>query len=492
MFMNFFRTRWMRGAFLFLATTLPVAQALELGTVSMATVPARSMQSVAFSTSKAGFTRFALKVGGVAFTTTASSADGSSVTALRYDSTAADGKRLIARLRLADGSITEHAVPAPDWIHVPLARLVQSGDTGAVTLFGELQDKQQEAKMRESDAMIANYHPALANTLLGLRLIHADMLVIEKNATDLFTEKGKYILGEGEKAPTAADLKANHASYMAVKNWVTKQPLKFSSYVTGDIGSRITYAAKGKELALSGDPTWYCWRHDSAQLAKLQNAKTRTMSPDAFALWQIGERETMFREEAAKLLKGVQGAGEDQHEARDLAILLKAKAAADKRMLGSLLGRAAGKPAPLLFDPVRIKQVLATGDGEKLAAEVESVMAKVKQLAQTDDKRFDSVLMEFRQTRQEIETESASLNVIQMPDYTSKISAVIKKKGGINPTVYKALKTSVQVAALMRAAKLADPDAFKRFVASVAAVQPGAKLPAGFAVKTPTVYPRSE
>jgi hypothetical protein len=56
-------------AILIIALPVVVA-ALELGSLSMASVPAKSL-SVAFSSAPRGFARFAFRVDGVAFTTTA-------------------------------------------------------------------------------------------------------------------------------------------------------------------------------------------------------------------------------------------------------------------------------------------------------------------------------------------------------------------------------------------------------------------------------------
>jgi hypothetical protein len=256
---GFGKLRWLGLALYFFASSL---FALDLGGISWATAPARPLTAITFSSSPVAFARFARAVGGVAFTTVAQGKDGLTVIALAYDSAQRDGSRLKVTLSDRGGSRRTVTGQIFDWQLVPLARFVRSGGEGAVTLFGELQDEARQERALQNGDMIANYHPALENTLLGLRLMQADLLVIEPRATDLFKEKGHYVLGAGEKAPNTEQLAANLKGFFRVHEWLDGQPEKFQSYIVSDIGRTVTFSFLENRLVLTGEPVWLCWRSE--------------------------------------------------------------------------------------------------------------------------------------------------------------------------------------------------------------------------------------
>jgi hypothetical protein len=174
---------------------LSSALALDIGTRSLLVAEAAPMKSLTLAPTRASFTRFAVRVGGVAFTTTASSGDGSRILGIRYEPSAPDGTRLVLDLLGTNGKQVAAALPAMDWVALPLARFVDTGAHGAVTLFGSLKDPAEEAKYRSGrEAMIANYHAEVKDTLVGLRLLQADMTLIENQTDDIFKDNGRYLL----------------------------------------------------------------------------------------------------------------------------------------------------------------------------------------------------------------------------------------------------------------------------------------------------------
>lgn len=50
-----------------------------------------------------------------------------------------------------------------------------------------------------------NYHAALSDTLLGLRVLMGDPLIIEPDCADPPRQGDEYVLGEGEAAPDVAE-----------------------------------------------------------------------------------------------------------------------------------------------------------------------------------------------------------------------------------------------------------------------------------------------
>lgn len=475
-----------RVVVVFMMCILPLAQALELGAMSMAHVPAKSMSTIAFSTSPKVFSRFAMAVGGVAFTNTATSTDGSKILGLVYNASAPDGARLRIKVETADGKVQTLPLEAPDWIHIPLARFVASDATGAVTLFGELEDAAQERRFKEENhAMIANYHPALKDTLLGLRLLQADMLIIENNATDLFKDKGKYILGKGEAAPSQQDLRRNHAGFTAVKHWIGKQSEEFTSYVTGDVGSTIQYSVTNEKLNISGTPNWYCWRHNDKKIDDAVMRNARTMSSDAFVIFSIRSLDERIKKAVLDRLRTTSAASE---EARDAAAKKSAELVV-KKTAGDILSHPESTGKLTLIKRAELERAYSVSDTKEIYRLFKSAIGQLNSIEEKDE-RIDKIRQEFSTLSQANEKAAEQVAVIQMKKYSEALSVEIRKAGGINPPVFDALQKSVHIAAVMRAAKAKDPDGYKQYVASIKQVPLKFSNPPGYVLQTPTVYPR--
>ena len=112
----------------------------------------------------------------------------------------------------------------------------------------------------EAHEHVFNYHKALDNTLVGLRLLQADMLIIEPTAADLFREDGRLILGAGE---TGHDVEHNRDRFDQLADWQDTRKAngdKYQSYVVGDMHQQVTFAASNGRLAFTGAPYWNAWR----------------------------------------------------------------------------------------------------------------------------------------------------------------------------------------------------------------------------------------
>ena len=108
---------------------------------------------------------------------------------LNYDPTRRDGERLSV---VGDGR--EHVAPLFDWQLRPIAMFADSEFTAAVSLFGD-------GPNRDAYYYI-EMHEAFENTLLGMRLLHANILLM--NLTDhwqLPRLHGRTVLGAGERLP---------------------------------------------------------------------------------------------------------------------------------------------------------------------------------------------------------------------------------------------------------------------------------------------------
>ena len=73
---------------------------------------------------------------------------------------------------------------------------------------------------------------------------------------------------------------------------------------------------------------------------------------------------------------------------------------------------------------------------------------------------------------------------------SGSISQKIAAFGGINAIVYRSLIRSVRYAALLRHYRLQNASGFESLAASVRSADIRPEVPAGLAIKTPTIYPR--
>ena len=232
--------------------------------------------------------RFFRGVGGVAFSAVAKGQLGRVVTELRYDPTALDGQRLVIVTSSPNGTPTTVRGAIYDWQLVPIANYANDENGSAVTLFGRLSDQTREADTHSARGRVINYHPQLDNTLLGLRLFQADILIFQPNAADLFSQNGQAILGAGERGH---DLAKNQDRYRQIAQWQESQEQlgnSYQSYVVGDLDQQVTFAVQGGAISFTGSPYWAAWRpkhRSSADRAKIERLaddyRTKAESHDA-------------------------------------------------------------------------------------------------------------------------------------------------------------------------------------------------------------------
>ena len=243
---------------------------LALGHLNFSYPPAKELENPLHLREGLKSFGYLSSVGGIAFGAVAAPAEGYKVTALFYDSGRPDGQRL--SVTLVDAKSAKRTVTASiyDWQLVPIAKFASGDQHACFTLFGKLIDEADEKERRSRDERILNYHPVFADTLLGLRLLQADILILDPAAADMPRENSELVLGAGESAP---DVEANLARlarvHEAIRGLEESHGGRFSSYVICDQGQRVTFGAVEKELVLSGNPFWYLWRY-------------KTTDPDAF------------------------------------------------------------------------------------------------------------------------------------------------------------------------------------------------------------------
>lgn len=254
------RTRLFCIVLLLLSWTNVSAQ-LELGPNRLLNAPAPTLSNPSHMRIRLRSRGFVGKVGGVAFGETATPARPFSLTglSLSYRPEKSDGNRLWVTV-----NGREFSAPIYDWQLVPTAKFADSPYKSCVTLFGELNDREEGERLLQKGEGVLNYHPAFVDTLLGLRLFQLDILVSEPYATELPAQNGRYIMGNGESPPDSnANIKGWNAITGLRKELNSRLGVKTRSYVVTDEGRDIRFDFGGSRMYITGEPYIYFWLYKS-------------------------------------------------------------------------------------------------------------------------------------------------------------------------------------------------------------------------------------
>lgn len=232
----------------------------ELGPNRLLNAPAPTLSNPSHLRIRLRSPRFVASVGGVAFGATAVPAGGSNLAnvLLSYRPEEKDGNRLWI-------TVDRRQFPTPiyDWQLVPIAKFADSPYKSCVTLFGELNDREEGRRLLRNGDGVINYHPAFVDTLLGLRLFQLDILIDEPYATDLPKQSGRYILGSGETAPNSnANIGGWNAFVRFSERLLSELRMeKIRSYVITDEGRDVRFSFDSGGLNITGEPYIYFWLH---------------------------------------------------------------------------------------------------------------------------------------------------------------------------------------------------------------------------------------
>ncbi len=221
---------------------------------------------------------FVSRVGGVAFAQVARPAETfpEGRIRLRYRKDAPDA----SHLSVQTGEGDPFNAPIPDWLLLPIARFADSRFDSCVSLFGP-----------KTTATVYDvvYHTAFQDTLLGVRLLQADMLLFNLAETWRLPALGSSIpLGFGETAPTALDRDAATRIQSVVRQ------ATFQSWVMTDEGVDVHFDATDGTLRLSGEPYYYFWTSDSRDI-QAQQQELRRQAAEAEAAGNISRRNQLVR-----------------------------------------------------------------------------------------------------------------------------------------------------------------------------------------------------
>lgn len=164
----------------------------------------------------------------------------SQVPQLRYDPSQPDGSRLSVTV---GGKV--HHPWLPDWQLKPIALLADSQYTADVSLFGDGPDREH--------FFYVQFHPALKDTLLGLRLLQADVMLIDPDSLRHVPEfNGHAVLGLGEQLPD--EVKSAEASTKLQED-MAHHPIQ--SWILTDIDAPIRVTQTTDKFSVFAKPYYY-------------------------------------------------------------------------------------------------------------------------------------------------------------------------------------------------------------------------------------------
>ncbi len=259
---NMFRQKCVVLAVLFVLLFPQLGRsALTLGTKTFDDPPAKPLNNPAKLASGFQSLNFRSRVGGVAFGGVAIGVADAVVVEMNYDPLRNDGERLRVTVQRKDGSQVEAVAPIYDWQLIPIVKFAGGNEDACFTLFGELADAVATQAELAKKSRVLNYHPAFADTLLGLRLFQADIMIFDMDATDLPKDDGIYLLGSGEQRP---DIATNQAAFFSLQQRIDEirktAGKNHRSYLICDQGQQVTFDVREGLLVLTGQPIWSCWR----------------------------------------------------------------------------------------------------------------------------------------------------------------------------------------------------------------------------------------
>src|SRR5262249_3544273 len=113
--------------------------------------------------------------------------------------------------------------------------------------------------------MVFNYAPAIDGTLIGLRLMQAD-IITNVSYSDLFQRDEHYLLGAGEVAPTPAEISARGR----VRDAVGRRPPHFRSYIRTDAVREIRFSFPQDKVVIRGEPVYRLWNTRPAEDERIE------------------------------------------------------------------------------------------------------------------------------------------------------------------------------------------------------------------------------
>lgn len=387
---------------------------------------------------------FVGRIGGVAFDSEAKPANGVAVNTISLNylpNTKPDGQRLSV-------IINGRAVSAPiyDWQLIPIAKFANSDSYSCFTLFGDLNNSAEQARVLERGGRILNYHQDFVNTLIGLRLFQLDNLIINPYSYELPKDANGYVLGAGESAP---NIQANRSGLQTFRSFQEQNEELFDkgqSYVISDRDKPVNFDLRNNKLNLHGEPSYYFWRMDETAWARLRT----------------NEAQKQLRDELLAELKGLSQAN---------------PSAAPKTLLITQLLRDVDNYEKEIGDYrllIYLRQSELVGLLSTKGATPQIIRASRRAIL--NQQSLESLLKQLMVLRA-LTTVQQAAPVAELSDKVSRETAMLR---AINPAVWDAGVTVMQYAAFFRYCKQKNPqqwDVFMRQIKRAPAPPPSVITP---------------
>ncbi len=257
---------WMIPAGGIRADLAPSDSVYELGSYRLLVMPAETLRWSHPVEISLGSQDFMANVSGMIADKTARPDASINELALSYQPERLDGERCFLTI---NGQAVR--VNLPDWILIPAAQLADGPYTSWVSLSGHLIDRTPEKILENKKARIINYHPALFNTLLGLRLFQLIILIQYDCSPLLPLQRHCYPAGPNESIPDGITGFRNfnrfNSEFYQFQKQIGKQ---HRSHLITDYQCDIRFAVVNDTLQVSGDPRFFLWAfpYDNGQFSK--------------------------------------------------------------------------------------------------------------------------------------------------------------------------------------------------------------------------------
>lgn len=411
---------------------------------------------------------FVGKVGGVNFEQVAvpDAETAAQTIELSYHKEALDGFRLLVKI----GSTTFRP-PIADWLLIPIAQFADSDFTSATSLFGEGPERENFYYIR--------YHPAFKDSLLGLRLLQADILLMNPEHTSSLPKRnGQVVLGYGELLPMK---NPDNATLNTLANIMNRQ--KATSWLLTDIDAPASFSIQDGEFRLRSFPYYYFWNrnedviHQYEEKEKIYNSREDAYHRKAS---RFKNRVSQFNDPVGRYQE--KGAAYNSQVA---AYNRKATSSKNRvKQFNDLVSRFNANNASvskMKLDRLRAEIQRDKSELDALASEVKRLKREfeaVKAVIQGDKSELDALAQELKRLEMDLkEIESGMVN--PMPALTTALKNRPDLLKDLNPVVVKVVRTTAGYASFFRYIKSNHPHTWKGFLQSIAnvTIRPAVQTP---------------
>ena len=390
---------------------------------------------------------------------------------LAYHKEALDGFRLLVKV----GSTTFRPQIA-DWLLIPIAQFAESIFTSATSLFGEGPDT--------DNFYYIKYHPAFKDSLLGLRLLQADILLMNPEQTSSLPKRnGQVVLGHGEFLPMK---NPDHVKINTLTEIMNRQ--KATSWVLTDIDSTASFSIKNGEFQIRNFPYYYFWSRNEDFINQYQEKeKTYNSRMDTYnqkvassknRVNQFNDPVKLYQERGVAYNNRVDAYNRKVTSSKNRINLFN-------ELVSRFNANNASVPK-LTIDRLRAEIERDKSELNALAQEVKRLKREyetVKAVIKGDKAELNALAQELKRLEADLEELERGF-VIPIPDLTNALKNQPDLLKNINPVVVKAVRITAEYASFFRYIKFNHPHTWKGFLQSIANITISPR------VETPTHMPK--